>query len=179
MAAFYPQERYLAPFVCLCQQLGMWPDVNAASEIRSIPPGAESVALAVVDSIERIRQRSEDLDRAWYDSLGLQGNAGRVVLRLLVLGPATASELSRHINITSAGMTSLIDRLEATLLVVRRKHPTDRRRMLVYPSKRLQSSFLQRNTHRAAILYAAQPSTGALTQAQQILDGLVNALADV
>jgi len=46
-------------------------------------------------------------------------------------GPLTPSELSRRLGLTSPSVTSLLDRLESAGLVVRRRHPADRRSVLV------------------------------------------------
>jgi DNA-binding MarR family transcriptional regulator len=46
-------------------------------------------------------------------------------------GPLTPSELSRRLGLTSPSVTSLLDRLEAAQLVVRRRHPVDRRSVLI------------------------------------------------
>ena len=46
-------------------------------------------------------------------------------------GPLTPSELSRRLGLTSPSVTSLLDRLETAALVVRQRHPADRRSVLV------------------------------------------------
>ncbi|HEX4248125.1 MAG TPA: MarR family transcriptional regulator [Pseudonocardia sp.] len=46
-------------------------------------------------------------------------------------GPLTPSELARRLGLTSPSVTSLLDRLETAGLVARRRHPADRRSVLV------------------------------------------------
>ncbi|WP_292859517.1 MarR family transcriptional regulator [Microbacterium sp.] len=46
------------------------------------------------------------------------------------------SEISRHLGISSASTTALIDRLERQGSVERRTHPTDRRSILIAPTDR-------------------------------------------
>jgi DNA-binding MarR family transcriptional regulator len=46
-------------------------------------------------------------------------------------GPLTPSELARRLGLTSPSVTSLLDRLEAAGGVVRRRHPADRRSVLI------------------------------------------------
>ena len=46
------------------------------------------------------------------------------------------SDISRHLGISSASTTALIDRLERQGNVERRTHPTDRRSILVAPTER-------------------------------------------
>ena len=49
------------------------------------------------------------------------------------IGP---SELARRLQMTSGAMTALIDRLEESGHVVRKRHPADRRRVLVKRTKK-------------------------------------------
>ncbi|GAA1635653.1 MarR family winged helix-turn-helix transcriptional regulator [Microbacterium flavum] len=46
------------------------------------------------------------------------------------------SEISRHLEISSASTTALLDRLERQGSVERRTHPTDRRSILIAPTDR-------------------------------------------
>jgi len=45
--------------------------------------------------------------------------------------PLTPNEINAHLHLTSGSVTTLLDRLEQRGLVVRRPHPTDRRKVLV------------------------------------------------
>lgn len=46
-------------------------------------------------------------------------------------GPLTPHEINAHLHLTSGSVTTLVDRLEQRGLVVRRPHPSDRRKVLV------------------------------------------------
>jgi DNA-binding MarR family transcriptional regulator len=46
----------------------------------------------------------------------------------------TPAQIARYLGTDTAGMTRLIDRLESRGLVRRRKHPTDRRSILLEPT---------------------------------------------
>lgn len=64
-------------------------------------------------------------------SAGL-GASGVSTLALLFLeGPATPGAIARHLGITTASATQLLDRLEAAGHVRRRPNPADRRSCLV------------------------------------------------
>jgi DNA-binding MarR family transcriptional regulator len=67
--------------------------------------------------------------------LGLSANE-ELVLLFLAHGTAAPTELSTSVGMTTAGMTNLLDRLEATGFVRRERHATDGRRVLVTLTKR-------------------------------------------
>lgn len=48
-------------------------------------------------------------------------------------GPITAGELSKRIGLTTGSVTALIDRLEKAGFVRRKKHPEDRRSIIIVP----------------------------------------------
>ncbi len=54
---------------------------------------------------------------------------------LIQSGPMPPSELARRLNISTAAVTVLIDRLVAAGHARREPHPTDRRRVLVVPAE--------------------------------------------
>ncbi len=66
--------------------------------------------------------------------LGLSANEEATLL-LVGQGVTAPSELSRAIGITTAGMTNLLDRFEASKLIRREPHAVDKRRVLVTLTK--------------------------------------------
>jgi DNA-binding MarR family transcriptional regulator len=66
--------------------------------------------------------------------VGLSASDTKTLDVLLRQGPCTAGELARHTGLTTASVTSLIDRLEAKRLVRRVADPRDRRRVIVEPA---------------------------------------------
>lgn len=52
-------------------------------------------------------------------------------IQLLQRGPLTAGDLARRTGLTTASITTVIDRLERAGFVARRSDPTDRRRVVV------------------------------------------------
>jgi DNA-binding MarR family transcriptional regulator len=67
--------------------------------------------------------------------LGLAVNE-ELVLLFLAQGVTAPTELSEAVGMTTAGMTNLLDRLEADGFVRRERHATDGRRVLVTLTKR-------------------------------------------
>jgi DNA-binding MarR family transcriptional regulator len=65
--------------------------------------------------------------------IGLSASDTKTLDVLLRQGPCTAGELARHTGLTTASVTSLIDRLEAKKLVRRAADAQDRRRVIVEP----------------------------------------------
>lgn len=56
--------------------------------------------------------------------------------RLILSGPSTPTQLARHLGLTTAAATTVVDRLIAVGHVTREPHPTDRRAVLVVPNPR-------------------------------------------
>ncbi len=71
-------------------------------------------------------------------STGMGENELRVLQFLLLEGDAghavMPSEIARHLGVSSASMTALLDRLERAGLLERVGHPTDRRSILIAPT---------------------------------------------
>ncbi|GAA1215403.1 hypothetical protein GCM10009655_13340 [Rhodoglobus aureus] len=55
---------------------------------------------------------------------------------LIMHGPLPPTELSRRLNISTAAVTAVIDRLIGVGHVTRQQHPTDRRSVVVVPNPR-------------------------------------------
>ena len=63
--------------------------------------------------------------------LGITANELQCLYVLEHLGPSTAGELARRVNLTSGSASRMIDRLVARGYATRRPDPADRRRVLV------------------------------------------------
>lgn len=67
-----------------------------------------------------------------------QGSISLIHLNVLTLleasGPLAMSRLAEALDISVASVTGVVDRMEARDLVVRRRHPDDRRVVLVHPA---------------------------------------------
>lgn len=65
------------------------------------------------------------------EKLGVGLSGVIAIEHLAAHGPVSPSVLAHRLRLTSAAVTSLVDRLEAEKLVIRCPHPTDRRSVLV------------------------------------------------
>ena len=67
--------------------------------------------------------------------VGLGATDQKTLDVLLRLGPLTAGEIGTHTNLTSASVTSLVDRLEKRGFVRRERDAHDRRRVVVHANR--------------------------------------------
>ena len=98
-------------------------------------PGIPALLRDLFFAYERFGARSRK-------ELGLSVNEELVVL-FLAQGITAPTELSEAVGMTTAGMTNLLDRLEAEGFVRRERHKTDGRRVLVTLTKRGYQLFLR------------------------------------
>ncbi|MDT7609317.1 MAG: hypothetical protein QOI50_3337 [Pseudonocardiales bacterium] len=93
-------------------------------------------------------------------------------------GPLTPSDLSRRLGLTSPSVTSMLDRLEAAQLVVRHRHPVDRRSVLIQLTDvgeaMLSAAFEMFSDDVAASVRAAEP--GHVEELAQVLAGIAESL---
>ncbi len=94
----------------------------------------------VIDSLARFRTSDAQMHQRVRATTTLGENEMRILSYLLrqhrdgnVVKP---SEISRHLAISSASTTALLDRLERQGSVERISHPTDRRSILIAPTAR-------------------------------------------
>ena len=94
----------------------------------------------VLDALERFRAADAAMHLRVRETSALGDNELRMLQYLLLRRREGAvvrpSELSRHLGITSASTTALLDRLERSGHVSRGPNPTDRRSVLVTLSEK-------------------------------------------
>ena len=136
-----------------------------------------------VDGIEerlrRLLVALERLDSIWRREYALTSNEKLVVGFLAADGALAPKRLSELVGITTAGISTLLDRLEADGYVNRRRHPTDGRRVLVTLTKKAQRTRSGFESVTAEIARAAQAEeeaaiTAFLGRAEQIALRLAN-----
>lgn len=92
----------------------------------------------VLDALERFRAADAAMHLRVRETSALGDNELRMLQYLLLRRREGAvvrpSELSRHLGISSASTTALLDRLEKQGRVERVSHPTDRRSILIAPT---------------------------------------------
>ncbi|MFJ4026624.1 MarR family winged helix-turn-helix transcriptional regulator [Paenarthrobacter sp. NPDC089989] len=128
--------------------------------------GQETAAVEVLNALRDYRSAEAAMRRRTGSSMGM-GETDLLALRYLLeneragrdVGP---KELGARLGITSASMTTLVDRLVRSGYVVREPHPTDRRALVLRPTKG--SDLEVRNTlsgmHRRMLDVAASLSRG-------------------
>lgn len=89
----------------------------------------------IAEGMQRLLMAFEQLATARRRELGISMSEG-IVLLLLAQGMNAPSEVSRAVGMTTAGMTNMLDRLEAGGLVRREQHSEDRRRVLLTLTKK-------------------------------------------
>ena len=88
------------------------------------------------ERLRRLAWAQSGLNLALARILGLGVNDVRALERLGVDGPLGPVELGHRLGgMRSASATALVDRLEAAGHVERRRHPSDRRRLVVVPTE--------------------------------------------
>jgi DNA-binding MarR family transcriptional regulator len=100
-----------------------------------------------------------------------------MLAQLYTAGPCTPTDLAEFLSITTASMTAVSDRLEAGGHIVRRPHPTDRRRILVEltPQARATLAAMFAYTGQAAASAASSLSTEEVAAVHRFLVELVDA----
>lgn len=89
----------------------------------------------IMAQMGRLRAVERKISRASQRYMNLNETDMRA-LRLLIAGKnrdetVTPSQIARHLQISTASVTKMLDRLEAGGHIVRRAHPTDRRSLRV------------------------------------------------
>ena len=101
--------------------------------------GFDPATVAEIGDLMAAMGRLRDVERKLAEAAGrymkLNDTDMRALHFLIVARntgePATPSALARHLDITTASTTKMLDRLEHGGHVIRRPHPTDRRAVLV------------------------------------------------
>jgi MarR family transcriptional regulator, 2-MHQ and catechol-resistance regulon repressor len=107
-------------------------DVPADFE-REFPGASRSASLVAANLIRTATALQAAIERPPRDGAGLSISAFQVLA--IVDGadePPTAQAIAEQLLVTSGSMTSLLDTLERRDLVERRRHPSDRRKILIH-----------------------------------------------
>lgn len=89
----------------------------------------------IMEAMRAYRSSEMAMRRRTQESMAM-GENELLVLRFLARAAATGSpvtpiDLARHLGVSTASMTALLDRLEKSGHLQRRPHPSDRRKVLV------------------------------------------------
>jgi DNA-binding MarR family transcriptional regulator len=128
--------------------------------LEKLHPGAGFDSYHVTGRISRIAARLAQREEEIFGRSDLSRGDVGVLAALRVMGPPhrlSPTQLFRGLMLSSAGMTSRVDRLEARGLVRRLRDPNDRRGVLVEltaEGRRLVDRVLQENTRSESELLA-------------------------
>lgn len=86
---------------------------------------------AISREIRRQQVRTDAFDDTVATALGLNRSDHRCIDVLDQEGPLPAGKLARAVGLSTAAITTAVDRLEARGYVVRRDDPSDRRRVVI------------------------------------------------
>ena len=86
-------------------------------------------------ALRDLTRANAEITRELARRLGLGVNDVTALDHLLQEGPIGPAELGSLLGMRSASATALVDRLEAAGHVERRAHPTDRRRLVIKPTR--------------------------------------------
>ncbi len=111
---------------------GFWYDTS--------PGGQRRRAVAVLQAMREYRNAEMAMRRRTREAMSM-GENDMVLLRYLLQArqsgrSASPGELARHLGVSTASMTAMIDRLERSGHVRRERHETDRRSIYVVPTER-------------------------------------------
>jgi DNA-binding MarR family transcriptional regulator len=101
------------------------------------------------DCVRELLLAYERLDSSWRREFSLSANEKLVLMFLHADGPMSPTRLAAEVGLTTAGMSTLLDRLEHEGFVTRTRMTDDRRRVLVSLAKRaLKARMRFEETHR-------------------------------
>ncbi len=86
---------------------------------------------SILRALRRITRALDLHSRQLAGSFGLTGPQLVCLRAVDALGPLTPSQLARHVDLSQATVTGIVDRLEASGLVTRARNVDDRRRVTV------------------------------------------------
>jgi DNA-binding MarR family transcriptional regulator len=112
---------------------GDWTD-NVLERWAELRPGLETRHYQVTARISRIGQHIARSQEEAFGRFGLNRGEVGVLSALRIAGPKqqlSPTRLFKGLMLSSAGITSRLDRLESRGFVQRTRHPTDRRGVLV------------------------------------------------
>lgn len=95
----------------------------------SAPPFRTSELFRSLISLQRAHALREVRLRAGLNLNDTDLKALNLIRSLSAPGPG---ELAKELGVSTAGITAVLDRLEARQVIARREHPTDRRRTVIH-----------------------------------------------
>lgn len=94
---------------------------------------AGAVGLEIADRTRLVTQRQQRFERSLAKRLHTDAPGLAVLEQVMQNGPATPSDLARRLDISTAAMTLVLDRLASAGHITREPHPRDRRKVVISP----------------------------------------------
>jgi DNA-binding MarR family transcriptional regulator len=94
-----------------------------------------SLRRQVGEEVRAFQCAVDAVDEAVAERLGVNRTDLRCLDVLLQLGEATPGELCTRLGLTTGSVTAMLDRLETMGYLSRSRHPSDRRKVVVRPSR--------------------------------------------
>ena len=89
----------------------------------------------IIDALRQYREADSAMHARAREASSMSDNEIRIIQFLLTAARSddtvTPTALSRHLGVTSASMTALLDRLERAGAIERVRHPSDRRSLVI------------------------------------------------
>lgn len=98
------------------------------------PSGVAPPSDGIRGRVQAVTARQQRFERYLAAELGLDRPGLEAMDHLISAGPATPTELARRLEISTAAMSLVLNRLEAAGHVARDRHPSDRRKLVVTAS---------------------------------------------
>jgi DNA-binding MarR family transcriptional regulator len=132
----------------------------AAREAETRPPAFHDATMLLQDFL----RLSDQFARRLGSELNVNATDYRAMEHLLRAGPLAPGELARRLGITSAAVTTSVDRLVNRGHVTREPDPADRRRIRVVPA---QASSEQASAVVSPMVHAVDAELEGFTTAEQ------------
>lgn len=134
----------------------------------------------VLDALQRLRDAENAMHERARTTSAMSENELRIVRFLLTENTAghavTPTHLARHLGVTSASMTALLDRLERAGAIERVRHPSDRRSLVIVATPLAEQTVgapvvaFQEATHEIIARLSPDERESALSLLKQLTD---------
>lgn len=84
--------------------------------------------------VQRIIELTKNFETATGRDLGINSTDMAALGEVMMSGPQNPTEIARRLQISTAAMTAVVDRLETAGHVTRESNPSDRRGILIVPT---------------------------------------------
>lgn len=134
----------------------------------------------LMNAMAKMRRAEQELSRASQEFMQLSETEMRAVHYLIVAANqgkvATPGALAKHLSITSASTTKLLDRLERGEHITRGPHPTDRRSLSITVTERTHS--VARDTVGRAHAERFTVAAALNASEREVVIGFLDSVAD-